>query len=98
MNKFKNHLRFGSVEIKHLDKNISTSINSIDFEKYMENIRSLPFKYIKIPPGYEHRADLISNVFYKTPTLDWLVCWYNNIKDPFQQLNVGDILKLPEIR
>ncbi|MEY3311501.1 MAG: Base plate wedge protein 53, partial [Bacteroidota bacterium] len=42
----------------------------------------------------EHRADLISNLFYNTPTLDWLVCLSNNINDPFQQLNVGDEIKI----
>ena len=26
--------------------------------------------------------------------LDWMICWVNNINDPFQQLNVGDRIKL----
>lgn len=50
-----------------------------------------------IPAGYEHRPDLISNLFYDTVTKDWLIMMFNNIKDPFQELNVGDRVLLPKV-
>jgi hypothetical protein len=37
---------------------------------------SFDFRVGRVPPGFEHRADLISNLFYDTPTLDWLICWF----------------------
>ena len=48
-------------------------------------------------PGYEHRPDLISDVFYDTPEYWWLILMYNNIDDPFEGLNIGDQIKIPRI-
>jgi len=50
-----------------------------------------------IPPGYEHRADLIADLFYGSAAMDWLILWVNNIADPFQQLNVGDRIKIVDL-
>lgn len=94
---FKNHLKIGSTTIRHKDSDITTSLNSEDFEEFLKTMESYDFRVGVIPPGFEHRADLISNLFYNTPTLDWLLCWFNDIKDPFQQLNIMDSIKIPTI-
>ena len=94
---FKNHLKIGSVTIKHKDYDTTTSLNSEDFEEFLVTMDSYDFRVGVIPPGFEHRADLISELFYNTPTLDWLICWFNNVSDPFQQLNIMDTIKIPTI-
>ena len=74
-----------------------TSLNSTEFRESMRSLQGLPARVGTIPPGFEHRADKIADLFYGSPQLDWLVCWTNNIYDPFQQLNVGDRIRIVNI-
>lgn len=41
------------------------------------------------------RLDLISMRFYKTPDLWWLIAHVNNIIDPFDDMFVGQELRIP---
>lgn len=91
---YNNHLKLGKREVTHKDKQIVTSLNSKDFQDFLDSTETYEFDVGTIPPGFEHRADLISNLFYGTPTLDWLICWANNVSDPFQGLNIGDTIKI----
>lgn len=97
MAKYKNHLKLGKSTIIHKNYEIVTSLLSLDFENAINQINSLPFKIGTIPPGYEHRADRIADLFYGEASLDWIVCWTNGIYDPFQQLNIGDRIKIVEL-
>lgn len=92
-----NHHVKGFERISHKEKTIVTSNTSVSFENFIKNMRNVPFKVGYIPAGYEHRADLIADLFYDNPTLDWLVLLFNNIKDPFNELNVGDRILIPAI-
>ena len=94
---FLNHLSRGSVTVTHKTFNVTTTLNSGEFEKFLESFEYFAYENGHIPPGYEHRADLISNLFYGTPTLDWLICWFNNVDDPFQQLNILDPIRIPKL-
>ena len=94
---YNNHLKLGYTEVKHKNKTVVTSLNSLEFRKSMRSLQGLPGRVGTIPPGFEHRADKIAELFYGSPQLDWLVCWTNNISDPFQQLNVGDRIKIVSI-
>lgn len=96
MNYF-NHLKIGSNEYIHKSKRIVTSCNSFELQAYVNNLDNFDYEIGVVPAGFEHRADLISDVFYGTPTLDWMICWVNNIDDPFTGLNVGDTLKIPKL-
>ena len=87
---YKNHLSMGSRKVIHKGKVVVSSLNSPDFKNFLVYADNLSEKVGVIPPGYEHRPDKIADLFYGTPTLDWLVCWTNNVSDPFQQLNAGD--------
>lgn len=91
---YSNHLRMGYVETIHKNKKVVSSLNSIEFKRFITSLEDSNFRVGTIPPGFEHRADKISDLFYDTPELDWLVCWVNNVSDPFQQLNVGDRIKI----
>lgn len=90
-----NHYSVGFVEVIHKNKRIATSLGAGGFESYVDNLKNSTFDKRIIPAGYEHRADLLSNLFYSTPTLDWMILYFNNIKDPFNELNVGDTILIP---
>lgn len=94
---YNNHLKIGYITVKHKNKDVVTSIGSDEFQSFIDNIEDYEYDVGHIPPGLEHRADLISNLFYGTPTMDWLICWANNIKDPFQQLNIRDQIRIPRL-
>jgi hypothetical protein len=51
-----------------------------------------------IPAGYEHRPDLISNLFYGSPKNWWLLMLVNSVEDPFEGFNVGDSILIPKIQ
>lgn len=91
-----NHYNIGMSEVTHKDKKLVTSLNS-SFDNYVKQLNSYDFDTVEIPHGYEHRPDLISDLFYNTVKFDWLIMMFNNIKDPFQGLNVGDRILIPKI-
>ena len=94
---YKNHLKMGHKEVTHKEKQVASSLNSQSFQASLNRLRSLPRRVGVIPPGFEHRADLIADLFYGSPTLDSVVCWINNLSDPFQQLTVGDSIVIVEL-
>ena len=94
---YKGHLKAGYIEVLHKDKPVVTSLNSTEFRIFLESLDDSEFLIGKIPPGFEHRADKIADLFYEDASLDWLICWANNVSDPFQQLNLGDRIKIINI-
>jgi hypothetical protein len=94
---YKNHLKLGHLRVIHKGKEVASSLNSLQFRDNLNTISSASYKVGRIPPGFEHRADKIADLFYESPDLDWLICWTNNISDPFQQLNVGDRIRILDI-
>jgi len=92
-----NHYTIGFNEINHRNKTIATSLISSKFQDYMEDLKNKEFDVGFIPAGYEHRPDLISDLFYNTVTNDWIIMAFNNISDPFQELNVGDKILIPKL-
>ena len=97
MANYNNHLSQGYREVVFKEKRVSSSLNSDAFETSLLRLNSLPASVGVIPPGYEHRADKIADLFYGSPTLDWLVLWTNNISDPFEQLRVGERITILSI-
>jgi len=91
---YANHLSVGGYLTTHKEKNVATCLNSNRFKQFVANLDSAPFEVGVIPAGFEHRADKIAELFYGSPSLDWLICWANNVYDPLQQLNVGDRIKI----
>lgn len=94
--KYYNQYKYGYTLVNHKTKTIATSLNSTSFEDFLKSMKNLPYDEGVIPGGYEHRADLISDLFYDTPTLDWLILYFNDISDPFNQLNSGDRILIPK--
>lgn len=91
-----NQYSVGKKTVTHKGKILTVSDNNKIFD-YIKTLEGNPVQLVKVPTGLEHRPDNISGAFYNTPTKDWIILMINNIKDPFQQLNNGDILIIPKI-
>lgn len=81
----------GSEKVSHRGRLIQTQLGVKDEIVYSS------FEVGFIPPGYEHRPDLISNVYYGTPSYWWLILEANGIADPFESLNVNDRIIIPKL-
>tara|TARA_R110000824_G_scaffold56413_3_gene154445 strand:- start:20946 stop:21239 length:294 start_codon:yes stop_codon:yes gene_type:complete len=93
---YKNHLSVGSELVTHRGKTIASGLISIAYQNFVENLhRDYEFEEAVVTPQVEHRPDLISDAFYDTVDLDWLVLLSNGISDPFEGLNIRDVIKLP---
>lgn len=69
--------------------NMSKTIN-------FSNLQQLPkeyFQYYKIVEGDTWTN--ISYKFYRNIKLWWLICRFNNIKNPFTQLVINKVIKIP---
>ena len=87
----------GVVNQKHKGKISTTSTGNNSFDRYTVNISNItPTKEGIIPAGYEHRPDLIANLFYNNSTEWWRIMLLNNVPDPFEGFNVNDRILLPK--
>lgn len=90
-----------SVDVKYLKrkgKKTTTLLNSDIFDKFRDDVKDeYEYEVGYIPEGFEHRPDLISNVFYGSPKYWWLVLLVNDINDPFEGLNQGDQILIPKL-
>lgn len=50
----------------------------------------------QVSSSMEARLDLISNLFYQTPTLWWVIGMYNGITNPIFEVTIGRKLKIPD--
>jgi len=94
---YSNHLSMGVQDMLFKNKRVASSINSATFAATLSDLDSRPRSVGVIPPGFEHRADLISDLFYGSPDFDWVILWVNDISDPFQQLNAGDRVTIVDL-
>ena len=86
----------GEQNVTHRKKVTNTAVGSPGFDMTEFDLEtSYDFDIAYVIAGYEHRPDLISDIFYGTPEYWWLIMVYNNIDDPFEGLNVGDQIKVP---
>tara|TARA_R110002126_G_scaffold212031_1_gene358676 strand:- start:238 stop:543 length:306 start_codon:yes stop_codon:yes gene_type:complete len=90
----------GMITISHKGKLLTTSVGATGYEKSHTGLRANSNRYNKvgtIPVGYDSRPDLITNLFFNTPTSWWLLCERNNYFDVFEQINVGDRIVIPKL-
>ena len=81
--------------IRHKGKLITTSVGSNSYEDSVINLSNKKTSPGILPAGYEHRPDLIANLFFGSPQSWWVLCELNAVTDPFEGLNTGDELLLP---
>ena len=87
-----------AVTVKHRGAKITTIVNSPLFDEYIMDMDSIyEYQVGYIPKGYEHRPDLISNLFYGTPKNWWLLMLVNEITDPFEGFKVNQRILIPKI-
>ena len=92
----KSFYSIGSELYKFNNKEVRSIVGNDDADDFMENRGEMySFKIGWVPPGYEHRPDLISSVYYGTTTFWWMILLFNNITDPFEGLNIGDRILVP---
>ena len=95
--KNKGRYSIGYNNVPHLGKVVPTTVGNKAYSSFSINLAKAPVEVGYIPAGYEHRPDLISNLFYGTPANWWLILEANNIDDPFEGLNVNDRIVLPGV-
>jgi hypothetical protein len=73
---------------------------SAGFLKWWEknNYKKDPSDIIyKMEAKYENRPDLLSYLFYNDVSLWWLICQYNDILNPLEELKEGKMLFIPSL-
>lgn len=53
--------------------------------------------FVTITQDLLQRPDLISNKAYGTPDLWWALYEFNEIRDPLFELQLGQVLRIPEL-
>ena len=85
--------------VNHRNVIVTTIVNSQKFDALLGNLEdSYAYDVGYVPAGYQHRPDLISNVFYGTPKNWWLLMLVNSIEDPFEGFNEHDAILIPKIK
>lgn len=56
-----------------------------------------PSEVFRITTAYRYRPDLISYRFYENFHFAWLIMDYNGILDPFEELDVGRVIEIPDL-
>ena len=85
--------------VNHRQIVTNTIVNTEGFDALLADLEdAYEYEVGYVPAGYEHRPDLISNVFYGTPRNWWLLMLVNNINDPFEGFNVNDKILIPKIQ
>jgi hypothetical protein len=79
--------------------NVYPSDKELFFETYdiPEIAKSVDDKFHQIIAGEEGRWDLISYKHYRTVEYWWLICHANEIRDPFEILPAGTIIRIPSL-
>lgn len=84
---------------KFYNETIVDSVPEIDF--LFNNLSKFVTKYkpsyYKINEVDLQRPDLISYKIYGTVKYWWIVLTYNGIENPFTGLEIGDLIKIPNI-
>lgn len=88
---------YGVTFIKHKGVIVSTSVGT-EMDDLIETILDdHTFKIGNVPLMFENRPDNISNLFYDSPSRWWFLMQFNGFNDPFEYLNSGDEIKIPEL-
>ena len=87
------------LRVAHRQVTTNTIVNTSRFDSMLGDLENaFDYEVGYVPAGYEHRPDLISNVFYGTPKNWWLLMLVNNVDDPFEGFNIQDRILIPKIK
>jgi hypothetical protein len=84
--------------VKHRNVVTTTILNTPKFDSMLHDLgTAYTYDVGYVPAGYEHRPDLISNVFYGSPKNWWLLMLVNGISDPNEGFKQNDKILIPKI-
>jgi len=88
---------YGVTFMKHKGVVVSTSVGT----KMDDTIEAMPkgykFTVGRVPVAFENRPDTISDIFYDSPKYWWFLLQFNGFNDPFEFLNAGEEIRIPEL-
>ena len=85
-------------QVRHRGVITTTILNTYKFDSILSDLDSAyEYEVGYVPVGYEHRPDLISNVFYGSPKNWWLLMLVNSISDPNEGFKVNDKILIPKL-
>jgi|TARA_R110002110_G_scaffold374148_1_gene583958 hypothetical protein len=85
-------------KVRHRNVLTTTIVNTPKFDSILSDLDSAyEYEVGYVPNGYEHRPDLISNVFYGTPKNWWLLMLVNSISDPNEGFKINDKILIPKM-
>jgi len=89
---------FGMKKVRHRNATVTTIVNSPVFDKIVSDLENaFEYEIGYVPNGYEHRPDLISNIFYGSPKYWWLLMLVNSITDPSEGFLINQRILLPKV-
>jgi len=87
-----------SQQVRHRGVLTTTIVNTPKFDSLIMNLdTAYDYEVGYVPRGYEHRPDLISNVFYGSPKNWWLLMLVNGINDPGEGFMVNQKILIPKL-
>jgi hypothetical protein len=89
------HYKIGSVDYTHKGKIIRSIVGSKAAIEHIKNLDPNDYQVGYVPNGYEKRPDLISNIFYRSPSYFWSIMFYSNLPDAFEDFDVGSRILIP---
>ncbi len=85
-------------QVIHRNVTTTTILNTPKFDSILSNLDSAyEYEVGYVPVGYEHRPDLISNVFYGSPQNWWLLMLVNGIFDPNEGFKTNEKILIPKV-
>lgn len=87
---------YGVVNLKHKGTITTTSVGS-SYDDFLLSLDSAPSQPGRVPSFCANRPDTIADIFYESPGYWWYAMQYNSFLDPFESLNAGDDIFIPEL-
>jgi|TARA_R110002124_G_scaffold62661_1_gene171230 hypothetical protein len=85
-------------QVLHRDVTTTTILNTPKFDSMLSNLGdAYEYEVGYVPAGYEHRPDLIANVFYGSPKNWWLLMLVNGISDPAEGFVPNQRIIIPKL-
>ena len=96
MGKSYTRYNFGVEYLTHKGKTTTTSVGS-DYDNMVMTLNSVPSRSGRIPAMFKERPDLISDTFYDSPGYWWYPMQFNSYFDPFEDLQAGAAISIPNL-
>ena len=98
-NESKSYTRYtyGVNNLEHKQKTTTTSVGST-FDDFLTSLDAVPSNSGRVPSYCNERPDQISDIFYDTPGYWWYLLQYNSYFDPFEDLQRGATIAIPDLQ